>query len=156
MAGRRSRIEGLAEWRAAMRALPDWAKAEIGDELRDAGSWLVGAMRAQARRRTGRMMAAISYKILGKGLKLRAGLLDVKTGARPVFYGRIQDLGRKEQLVRVRRRKPGGGMSSYMLRVRHMQGTHFVTGNYGPFKSWLNGRLNALGDRIAARLRNGG
>lgn len=156
MAGRRSRIEGLAEWNKAMRALPDWAKDEIADELRDAGGWLVGAMRAQAPRRTGRMMAGIRYKILGKGLKLRAGLTDVKPGRDPLYYSRFQDLGRKEQLVRVKRLKPGGGVSSYMLRVRHMAGTHFVTGNYGPFKSWLNGRLNGLGNRIAARLRNGG
>lgn len=146
-------MTGIGELRRAMRALPDAAKAEIGDELRSGGFDIVSAMRAKAPRKTGQLERAISYRVLAKGLVLRAGLLDDKGGASTTFYGRIQDLGRKEQVVRVRRRKPGGGMAkSYTMQVRYMAGKRFVTGQYATLKARIGRNLQAVGARIARRL----
>lgn len=150
MARRRRRMEGVAELRKAMRALPDAAKAEIGDVLESGGFDVVSAMRAKARRRTGRMERAIKYRLYSKGLILRAGFIDKDAP----FYGRIQDLGRKQQVVRVRRRI-GARVRSYTMRVRHMEGTRFITGSYKTLQSRILRNLATVGDKIARRLGMG-
>lgn len=149
---RRRGMGGLAELRRAMRSLPAAAKDEIASELRSAGFDVVSAMKARAPRKTGKVAAALTYRIMNKGLKMRAGLLEETPGANTLFYGRIQDLGRKAQSVRVRRRKKRGGTASYILRVRHMEGKRFVTSRYATLRARVERNLQAVGDRIARRM----
>ncbi|HEX7742276.1 MAG TPA: hypothetical protein VF442_07560 [Sphingobium sp.] len=151
-----------------MRQLPDAMKAEIREVLDRGGRAMVATMRARAPRKTGALHAGISYRIMAS-MKLRVGLLGTKRGRARLFYGRIQDLGRKAQTVTVTRRKTGvnnglrGGrkkaedvVSVYRLRVRPMAPKRFVTGRMPDLRNMLTRDLKAAWSRALARLAGGG
>ncbi|MEA3389387.1 MAG: HK97 gp10 family phage protein [Pseudomonadota bacterium] len=142
--------------------MPESAKAEIRDVLDRGGRNIVAYMRGRAPRRTGALRAGITYRVMA-GLKLRAGLIGTKRGRSRLFYGRIQDLGRRGQEVTVRRRrgvanfgsrKDGSGrlIGVYRLRVRSMRPKRFVTGRMPDLRNMLNADLKKVWSRILQRI----
>lgn len=97
-------IRGIARVRRLMRRLPDLVGQEIVVELFVTGRRMVAAVLARTPRKSGALAAGISQKVLPKSLRLQIGLLGTPRGRARLFYGRIQDLGRTEQVVRVTRR----------------------------------------------------
>lgn len=71
-----------------------------------------------ARNGSGRLRAALAFKIFPKTLRLRIGLLT-KRIQKKLFYAHILEQGRRAQVVKVRRRRPvSGGVAVYMMRIR--------------------------------------
>lgn len=162
----RSSWKGVARVRRIFRQMPAAAKAEIHDVLDRGGRAIVNYMRARAPRKTGALRAGISYRVMA-GLKLRAGLLGTKRGRARLFYGRIQDVGRRSQEVTVRRRrgvrnfgsrKDAGGrlIGVYRLRVRAMRPKRFVTGLLPDLRNLLNADLKQAWSRILKRIGDAG
>ena len=146
------RVRGAARIRALLRNLPDAYRKEMIDALEAGGEALAPAMKARAPRRTGATQAGIGYKVLPRGLRLKVGLLGLRNGQGDLFYSRIQDLGRKAQSVKVRRR----GSRPYVMRVRAMAGKRFVTGQYADLRSVITGKVRGIFSRALARLSAGG
>lgn len=168
-------VRGLPELRARLRKLPDKVQKEILAEFEKIGEELQEAMRARAPSKTGKLREGITYKVFPKTLRLQVGLRNTKAGRSTLFYGRIQDLGRKSQTVIVHRltgaqraewrnrvvqgrarisRKPAGLGVTYALRVRAMVGKKFVSGRYPELRQKVRTNLQgiyarAMGDGAA-------
>ncbi len=158
----RSKFSGLGEMQQALKALPDAVRREMVKPLEETGKDLAAAMQAAAPQRTGRLRAAIKYKVYATALRLVVGLLDVKAGRDALFYGRIQDLGRRAQLVTVQRTRggfakklatgkgrimaSGNVRDTYVMRVKAMAGKKFVTGRYSDLRTGLRAKLSASYD----------
>jgi len=161
----RSRIEGLTEMQNALKSLPEAAQRAFVKPLEDTGKDLATAMQAKVPVRKGKLRAGIKFKVFARTLRLIVGLLDVKAGQDDLFYGRIQDLGRKAQTVTVNRTRGGfakklargkGKLMStgnvqdiYVMRVRAMAGKRFVTGSYPALRTGLRDKLSAAYDEAA-------
>ena len=164
----RSNWTGLPKVRRLMRQLPDAMKAELREVLERTGRNIAAVMRARAPRKTGALQGGLIYRVMAS-MKLRVGLLGTKRGRAKLFYGRIQDLGRKGQTVTVHRRKVGvnnglsGGRkkagdiaSVYRLRVKPMAPKRFVTGRMPDLRSLLSKDLKAVWSRALTRIAGGG
>lgn len=156
--------KGLARVRRMFRQIPVAAKQEIHDVLDRGGRTIVAYMRSHAPQRSGALRTGISYRVMAT-LKLRAGLLGTKRGRARLFYGRIQDLGRKAQTVTVTRRKRGvntglsGGRKKasdvagvYRLRVKPMRPKRFITGRMPDLRNNLTRDLKTVWSRILQRI----
>lgn len=161
-----SRVAGRAGVRRMIKRLPDAVSAEIVDEFERAGREIVPVMRSRAPVRTGATQAGISYKVLARSLKLLIGLISTPKGRAKLFYSRIQDLGRKAQVVTVTRFHKGatrtvfrgrkfGQTSTYSMNVRAMPGKRFVTGSYGPFRNRITANLKGIWGRALGRAAAG-
>jgi hypothetical protein len=138
--------------------------------LESCGRGLQSAMRARAPKDTGALRQGITYRVLAKTMRLRVGLLGTPRGRAKLFYGRIQDRGRKEQVVMVQRRRRvevpiGDGRSArilrtergrkkkddlvttYAMRVRAMAPKRFVTGRYPDLRAAISGALRGVWQR---------
>jgi hypothetical protein len=161
-----------------MKQLPDALTGQMRSVLESGGRALQSAMRSRAPKRTGAVAAGITYKVFPKTLRLRVGLLGTKTGRAKLFYGRIQDLGRKSQVVMVQRRRRvdapiGGGatakvlrtargrkvaadiVSTYPMRVRAMAPKRFITGSYPVLQSTIGNALRGIWKRSLADISGG-
>lgn len=160
----RSKVRGRARTKRLLKAIPQVYRNEIVDAFEEAGPQFVSAMRARARQKTGRLRRSIKYRVLKGRLSLKIGLL----GRDAPFYGRIQDRGRRAQVVTVRRFKRGSarsyirgiksgpGVISYKMRVRAMQGTRFVTGQFTNLRRALSVKLSRSFERGLKALSGGG
>lgn len=162
------RWKGVGRVRRIMRGLPDSMRAEIVDTLEESGLDIAAQMVGRTPDRTGALRKGIKYRVLRQSLRLRVGLIEAPKIRNKLFYGRILDLGRKAQTVRVRRRiagvaQPGGGkalpgarVAVYMMRVRAIAPKRFVTGRYPDLRAVLNQRLRGIWDRALRRVAGGG
>lgn len=156
-------VRGIARFRRLLRRLPDVMRGEIVTELSVTGRQMVQAVKARTPRRRGDLQAGISSKVLPTSLRLQVGLLGNKAERAGLFYGRIQDRGRREQIVSVRRYRKGqrandtgrfaignGGKKSagltatYLMRVRAMAPKRFITGRYPDLRRTLNENLRGI------------
>ncbi|KTT72621.1 hypothetical protein [Sphingomonas endophytica] len=103
MTFRRHVVRGSGRVRKLLRRLPEAVRHEIIVELSVTGRRILAAVRARAPRKSGRLIAGLTQKILTTTLRLQVGLIGSPRGRAKLFYGRIQDLGRTEQIVRVTR-----------------------------------------------------
>ncbi len=165
MATKRRRWRGDKTFRRVMKGMPDAVRKEMADVLVDGGRDIRRMMAARAPRRTGALQQGILCRVLPKTLKLRVGLIGTKRGRAKLFYGRILDLGRKAQVVSVRRRKVAGSVLSrgrkvagatYQMRVRAIAPMRFITGRYGDARSIIQKRLRGIFDRALKNLAGGG
>lgn len=156
----RARNKDLPLIKRILRNLPDAFDTELAEVLRRAGPRLQAAMRARAPSRTGALKAGIAWRVNAKSLRLRVGLLGTAKGRASLFYGRIQDLGRRAQTVWVTRRVVPRAISpmlrgkydpsrrtSYQLRVGGMPGKKFVTGQMTTLRTEIRGELNTTYER---------
>lgn len=176
MARRRS-VRGMSRIKRLFRRLPDALASEIVVELNVTGRDILAAVKARTPRRTGALQGGESHKVLPKSLRLQVGLLGTPKGRARLFYGRIQDLGRKAQVVLVQRRRRVkaaiGGRSTSMLRTERgrkkkedivatyrmkvpaMKGKRFVTGRFTDLRRTLNANLRGIFTRALARTAGG-
>lgn len=108
MAGRQSRVDGLADTIAFVESLPEAARDEMAVELGIIGREILAAQHADVAKDTGQLDAALSMRVLVDRLKMRAGLFGSGTGrsnsrSRNLFIGRLVEGGRKAQTVTVTR-----------------------------------------------------
>lgn len=155
---RRPNIAGLIRFRRIMRLLPDTVAGEVIVELNVTGRQIAAVMRARTPRKSGRLIAGESYKVFPRTLRLQVGLLNSRRGGDPLFYGRIQDLGRKAQVVMVQRRIRRNVMKftkRYSMNVRAMTGKRFVTGRFTELRRTLNQNLRGIFSRALAKAAGG-
>lgn len=108
--------------------MPDAVQGQLRSELDDGGRIFRAAMQARAPKATGAVRAGLSHRILPKTLRLKIGYVGGKRQIERegLFYARIQDLGRKAQVVKITR----GPRKGRSMRIRAMPGKRFVTGRY--------------------------
>lgn len=165
MARRGSRVRQARTIKRIFRQLPDEMRKELADVLDAGGAELVPAIRARAPNKTGALRKGISYRVRKKRLQMLVGLLGTPKGRAKLFYGWIQEYGRKGQVVRVSRRRKGmnsglvGGRknaadiaATYSMRVRQMRGKKFVTGSYPDLRRKIGEKLRGVWDRVLNRL----
>lgn len=155
---RRPNIRGLIRVRRLLKRLPDEVLSEIVVELNVTGRQIAAVMQARTPRKSGRLAAGESFKVFPKTLRLQVGLLATRRGADPLFYGRIQDLGRRAQVVMVQRRIRRGltkRTRRYPLRVRGAAGKRFITGSFGELRRTLNLNLRGIFHRSLANVAGG-
>lgn len=170
---RRKALRGMGRVRRLLRRLPVVLAGEIIVELTVTGRDIMAAVKARTPRRTGRLQDALSQRVLPTSLRLQVGLL----GRDRPFYGRIQDLGRTEQVVNVIRRVkkysgPNAGKlvkargkltmgqmrrvgSPYLMAVPTMAGKRFVTGRYPDLRRTLTQNLRGIFARALSRSSGG-
>ena len=169
MAGRRprSRVRGSKAFRRLLKQIPDAVAKQMLGVLDQGGRSLRTIMRARAPLgKTGRLRAAIDYRVYPKSLRLRVGQLSRSKKA--PFYLRIQDLGRKAQTVTVDRRKVGvnSGLrhgrkkseevaSRYLLRVRAMKPKRFISGGFPDLRATIGTGLRGIWDRSLRTIAGG-
>ena len=155
---KRPDIRGLIRVRRLMKRLPDEVAGEIVVEFNVTGRQIAAVMQARTPRKSGRLIAGESYKVFSRTLRLQVGLLATRRGADPLFYGRIQDLGRKAQVVMVQRRLRRGVMKftrRYRMKVRGAEGKKFVTGRFTELRRTLNQNLRGIFARGLAKAAGG-
>lgn len=169
---------GLREARAQLRAMPEHLREEMYKVLDQVGADIKAKMVAAAPEKTGKLKKAIDYKASRKALTMRVGLLKTARGRADVFYGRIQDLGRREQVVIVRRLRYakraewldriGKGQASgrrkpndlttrpYPMRVKASPGKHFITGRYTDLRNDARIKIQGIYARATGAARGAG
>lgn len=149
------RWKGAKSFRRLLKNMPNAMHAEMEDVLDEGSLDIQRAMVARTPRRSGALRAGIKRRVLRKSLSAKIGLIGTPRGRARLFYGRILDLGRRSQLVTARRRKPSGGISTYVMRVRGTIPLHFVTGRYIELRTIIGRRLKGVWDRALNSLAGG-
>lgn len=149
------RWRGSRSFRRLMRNLPDAMHGEMADAIDDGSRDILAEMVARAPSRRGALRAGLKRRVLRKTLRARIGLIGPPKERNRLFYARILDLGRKAQSVRVKRRKPKGGVSAYVMKVRAIAGKRFITGRMPELRTALNRRLKGIWDRALKRVSGG-
>ncbi|MFZ2996282.1 hypothetical protein [Sphingobium sp.] len=175
----KQRLRGIGRVRRLIRRLPVEMRGELIVELRVTGRRIWQAIKARTPRNTGALEGGISYRVLPTSLRLQIGLLGTPRGRARLFYGRIQDLGRREQVVLVQRRRrvavstgsgttaailrtsrgrkvPGDIVSTYRMKVRGMEGKRFVTGRYPDLRRELRDNLTGILARVLLKIGGAG
>lgn len=173
MARRRSSVTGKREISQNLRALDKATRGEIVDVLRRIGPKLETVMKAAAPYKTGALRDGINYTVNATSMTLRVGLLGTKRGRADLFYGRIQDRGRRAQIVVVKRLVRGGrakwldliksGKASarikpaqhsiiYSMKVPEMVGKRFITGRYTDLRQETRAEIQGIYARAMARI----
>jgi hypothetical protein len=173
------RLRGTGRVKRILRGLPDAVQKQLVSVLESGGRGLQSAMRARAPKLTGAVRQGITYKVLPKSLRLRVGLLGTPRGRAKLFYGRIQDLGRRGQVVFVQRRRRveapiGGGatarilrtsrgrkvkadiVAAYAMRVRPMAPKRFITGRFPDLRAAIGNALRGIWGRALGSIARGG
>jgi hypothetical protein len=165
---RRSRVQGATSVYKLLRALPDRAKEGIVTELHRCGAQMQSRMQGRAPDRTGATRRGISYRVYPTTLRLLVGLIGTKRARSKLFYVRIQDLGRRAQMVTARRFRAGGqrlhfrgqkfgpSVQTYPLFVRAMAGKHFITGRMPDLRRILQANLKGLWKKALGRISTNG
>jgi hypothetical protein len=168
VAVRKRRVRGVASVRKLLRQLPDDAKNEIIVELNVSGREMLPRMQGRAPYKTGATRSGLSFKVLPKSLRLQIGLLGTKAGRSKLFYARIQDLGRKAQVVTVRRFRAGGqrlyfrghkfgpSVQMYPMHVPFMKGKRFVTGGMRDLRVILQRNLKNIWSQALRKFTSAG
>lgn len=132
------RVRG--NFRSLLKRLPESVTEEVRALQNDTGRMLLSRAYARVPSKTGALKAGLGYSVTPKTLRLRFGILG-KAKNRKLFYGRIQEFGRKAKTVIVNRSGRGVRLSGnrfkrqalergvrgfYRLRVRPMAAKHFV------------------------------
>ena len=175
----RQRIKGIGRFRRLLRRLPDVVRGEIIVELNVTGRGMLRAVRSRAPDLTGKLRAGLSSKVLPGSLRLQVGLIGTPAGRAKLFYGRIQDLGRKAQVVDVQRRRrvqlsrrDGSTYSTlrtdargrkeradivatYRMKVPAMEGKRFVTGRYPDLRATLKSNMRGIFARSLGKIAGG-
>ena len=97
----RGTVKGVSSLRRLLRKLPDESRKELADELTAIGARLIGRAKNETPVRTGRLKAALAFRVAAKTLQLRLGLVK-KADRRRFFYGYILDAGRKGKVGKSR------------------------------------------------------
>ncbi|HEX7852321.1 MAG TPA: HK97 gp10 family phage protein [Sphingobium sp.] len=145
------RVKGGARIRQILRGMPSAFRQEMVDVLDKGGQDLVPQMQAKAPSRTGATREAIKYKVFPQSMKLNVGLIGLKKGRSNLFYARIQDLGRKAQVVTIRR----GPLAGKPMNIRAMAAKHFVTGSFPELRETINSGLKGIFARALKRVSGG-
>lgn len=145
------RVTGGAKIKALLRGAPAEIRKELADVLARGGNALQFLMKRRAPSRTGKLRAGISFQVWPRSLVMKVGLLKTKAGRSELFYGRIQDLGRKAQTRTVRR----ANARPYVMRVRGMAGKRFVTGRFPELRAAIQERTRGLFRRALSRISGG-
>jgi hypothetical protein len=120
------RIKGDRAVKRLLRRMPDAAREEMVKALDAAGDQLLAEAKGKVPKgRTGKLGGALKKRVLKGSLKLRVGLIG-KVVNRKLYYGHIQEVGRKAQVVRVTRRR---GAKPYTMKVRKMDAKRFLYGH---------------------------
>lgn len=152
-----SGVRGGPKLKRLIRRMPEAVQGEIVGSLDRWGGELATSMRARTPRgKTGRLLAGIRHKVFPKSLRMQVGLLVSKKERQRLFYGRILDLGRKAQQVRVRRRTKSGRVSSFTMNIPAIRALHFVTGPMSDLRAGLNRHIKGIWDRALRRVAGGG
>lgn len=152
MMAARNLWRGGKAFRRVMKGLPVAVHREMEDVLEDGGRDIRRLIVAKVRRRTGALARGIQYRLLRKTLRLRVGLIGSPRARAKLFYGRILDLGRKAQTVKVTRRNT----RPYVMRVRRIAPQRFITGSYAAARSVIQRRLRGVWDRALRAVAGGG
>lgn len=174
----RQPLKGRGRFKRLMRQLPDAVRGEIVVEFNVTGRQMRNAILAKTPHRRGELASGIRMKVLPASLRLQIGLIGNKREREGLFYGRIQDLGRKAQIVTVNRYKRGGRAAdmatprgptgqnmvfkaskfttTYQLRVRAMSGKRFITGQQPELRKTLRANLQGIYGRAIKTAAGGG
>ena len=155
-----SKVRGSKGFRRLLRNLPEAMRAELAKTMDAGGSELEAAIKARARRRTGRLIAGITKRMYPKTLKLRVGFLGTPRGRAKLFYAWILEFGRKGRIVSATRRKVGvntglrGGRkksediaATYPLRITPLAPRRIVTGPLTDLRVVFGRRMRGIWDR---------
>jgi len=145
------RVQGAGRIKSILRGMPKAFRDEMVDVFNRGGASLKYLMQRRAPSRTGRLRQGIDFKVWPRSLTLKVGLLGTKSGRSDLFYGRIQDLGRKAQTVRARR----ANTAPYELRVRGMPGKKFITGQMPGLRQAIRERTRGVFGRALRRISGG-
>lgn len=150
-----SAIRGSKSFRRLLKGMPDAVRAEMADVLTKTGPQAAAIVEQRiagtTKRRTGRLLAGVKWKVYPRTLRMQTGFLATKAGRAKLFYARILDLGRKRQTVTIRR-GPRAGKS---MTVSAIRAKRFVTGGIGDLRRIVNTRLNGIWDRALRRVATG-
>lgn len=146
--------KGVRRIKRIMRNLPDAAQAELVGVLEKTGPRLVNLIKARTPVRTGALSRGIKFRVARRGLKLRAGVLGSLKALGKLFYGYILNWGRKAGPVKARRRTKNG-TSNYMLNVKGITGSRFVTGAGKQIGTEVQPQLQSIWTRILNRAAGG-
>lgn len=125
---------GLSELVRLFDTLPAEAEAALKEQLPIAAANILAIEKADVPVRTGDLWRGLATQSLNDGLTVRAGLVGItngrsgKTSLGSLFYGRIVEFGRKQQVVLVERRRRVGG------RLRSSRGRKIAADLYKPYK----------------------
>lgn len=150
-----SALSGSKSFRRLLKNIPEQARVEIAHAMEDAAPRIAAQMRANAPEKTGALRAGIKWRVSRRLLRLQVGLIGTKRGRAKLFYGYILNFGRKARKVNVRRRAPGGAISSYVMNVRGFRGLHFVTGGFRDLRAQLNAKLRDIWSKILKHAASG-
>lgn len=163
---RRGSVKGIGRVRNLLRRLPDAVRGQVVVELHVTGRRMIAAVRARTPRKTGALAQGLQQKVFPRSLRLQVGLIGTPKERNRLFYGRIQDLGRKEQVMRVTRRqgacfsRDGSRRTSrvltYLMRVRGMAPKRFITGRYPELRGVLRENLRGLFAKALREVGGGG
>ena len=104
--------------RRLLQGIGPEAEREILQAYQQRAPAILAYARSEVPSRSGRLRAALSFKIFPKTLRLRIGLLTKRIQSK-FFYAHILEQGRRAQVAKVRRRRPvSGGVAVYTMRVR--------------------------------------
>lgn len=164
----RADLRGARRVKRLFRGLPDAMRDDLARVLERGGRLIVAEMQRRAPKRTQALAAGISERVLRTTLRLRAGLIGTPRGRAKLFYGRIQDLGRKAQTVTVKRHIGNRGrflfkgrervqdFSIYKMRVRAMAPKRFITGRFPELRRIVRDQLKGTWERALRVIGNAG
>ncbi len=162
---RRRGLRRFPEVRRTLRGLPKAVQDELLAEFETIGAKIAAEMRTRSPKKTKALEKGIDHKVFPNSLRLEVGLRNLKKGRADLFYGRIQDLGRRAQTVLVQRLVKGGRakwvgriasgkarsrvkprdlVASYSMRVRSMPGKKFVTGKFPDLRQEARSGLQGI------------
>lgn len=118
-----SRVDGLAETYSMLDRIPVEAEHQFADLLGRVGRSVLLAQKADVAKKTGALEQGLTMQLLTEELRVRVGLLNSKRGRSNLFYGRVIELGRREQTVlvtrRLKRRVTGNGRNGTSRKVTY-------------------------------------
>lgn len=150
-----NRLDGLAETYSLLGAIPQAAREQVGVEMALIGREVLTAQRRDVAKRSGALEGGLRIEGRLEELRLRIGLIGIKSRARfnpllarqpgvnfgSLYYGRFVEFGRRGQTVLVTRRIKdrkitGNGRTSarqvayggkaYSMKVKAMAARPFV------------------------------
>lgn len=87
-----ARVRG--NFRGLIKRLPEAVSDELRKTLDDTGKMILSRARGLAPAKTGRLRSTLSYKVLPKSLKMKAGIVG-KPAAKKVYYARFVEFGHR-------------------------------------------------------------
>jgi hypothetical protein len=173
----RSSMAGMADAYSLFERLPDAARDEAGVELALIGRDVLALQQVRVPKDTGALEAGLSLAVTLDSLRVRIGLLGLKsTRSRKVnlanlFYGIIVDKGRSAQTVTVERRRRVAGalrtsdngkrkriediVTRYSLHVKAREAVPFVELSDAEVDSIAARRLTDFWDRAISKAESG-